>query len=742
MLNTAESAGEREAGGDPAHLSERRRSQLAMSKRWTEELEKGTTSRSNLTTAAPRKVQWSSGLTIRVGDMVRVAPCLGDGKVNPRHCHGGDGYVVSVTGDGQDTHVDVRYSKLASGVGTECGIPLSRITAIIDPFTDGRARPRRAAAAKAVTEKKRVDPPPAIVDALKCNRKRSKGWRLAQLGVQPRTEQYYVGLANDFACVKSVIDLVKDQSAAKKELKAAGVTVAKFCFAWRVTHKQALRVYNKVHRREAYDEAARKELLQRQLLRKKRKAKEGGEEGLGRKKMKGDSVLTDREFARSVYTPLFFFKQNFVDRKRAEVLHSGFGFGKSEKGEAEREAVTKWHALTPEARQPYKIMAASHDEKQPLILDTVVGLIKADTNKTYAHTSNELGAWCSGASIRRLFVKSGVRMYADIPIPNLSVDQLDQRRRFGEKVVKQFYGLPSRQPILDIHFDEKWFKGHVSRKNHKQCIELNIVETTATETKHKNHIPKVMVVAVTAYAFENGFEGGGDGLKIGFYRAQGVKMARRTVRAYNAVSRKYDGPLVRKKGDAYLVDCNVTGSSKGTEDNPKFSLKHVFKSQVFPAVEELVEEGGKYEGYLPIFRGDNAGPHKEKTKGGFDTFCAEYCEERGWRWEPQSAQSPEFNNNDLTVFPAMSKRHSVVLKKSSGRKVADKDTIFEKAKEVFDEYPSSAIARGHILAYRLIKKALEIDGRNDYIRNGLHCNVRQDFIDCDKGVRLRLKKDD
>ena len=97
MLNTAESAGEREAGGDPAHLSERRRNQLAMSKRWTEELEKGTTSRSNLTTAAPRKVQWSSGLTIRVGDMVRVAPCLGDGKVNPRHCHGGDGYVVSVT---------------------------------------------------------------------------------------------------------------------------------------------------------------------------------------------------------------------------------------------------------------------------------------------------------------------------------------------------------------------------------------------------------------------------------------------------------------------------------------------------------------------------------------------------------------------------------------------------------------------------------------------------------------------
>ena len=54
----------------------------------------------------------------------------------------------------------------------------------------------------------------------------------------------------------------------------------------------------------------------------------------------------------------------------------------------------------------------------------------------------------------------------------------------------------------------------------------------------------ILVVAVTAYAFENGFEGGGDGLKIGCYRAQGVKMARRTVRAYNPVSRKYDGSLL------------------------------------------------------------------------------------------------------------------------------------------------------------------------------------------------------
>ena len=90
----------------------------------------------------------------------------------------------------------------------------------------------------------------------------------------------------------------------------------------------------------------------------------------------------------------------------------------------------------------------------------------------------------------------------------------------------------------------------------------------------------------------------------------------------------------------------------------------------------------------------------------------------------------------------MSKRHtssSIFLKKSSGRKVADKDItrIWNNVNQVWHEYPSSAIARGHILAYRLIKKALEIDGGSDYLGDGLNCNVRRDLIHC---VNLRLRK--
>ena len=33
------------------------------------------------------------------------------------------------------------------------------------------------------------------------------------------------------------------------------------------------------------------------------------------------------------------------------------------------------------------------------------------------------------------------------------------------------------------------------------------------------------------------------------------------------------GPIIRKKGDLYLVDCAVTGDNIGIPEDPMFSLK-------------------------------------------------------------------------------------------------------------------------------------------------------------------------
>ena len=50
---------------------------------------------------------------------------------------------------------------------------------------------------------------------------------------------------------------------------------------------------------------------------------------------------------------------------------------------------------------------------------------------------------------------------------------------------------------------------------------------------------------------------------------------------------------------------------------------------------KLVEKGGKYEGYRPIFQGDNAGPHRDVA---FMKYVVDYCERFGWYWEPQGPQ--------------------------------------------------------------------------------------------------------
>ena len=56
----------------------------------------------------------------------------------------------------------------------------------------------------------------------------------------------------------------------------------------------------------------------------------------------------------------------------------------------------------------------------------------------------------------------------------------------------------------------------------------------------------------------------------------------------------------------------MTGSSEGTSSDPKCSLEHLMEYGVFHE-KRLVGAGGKYEGYLPVWQGDNADPHVEQS---------------------------------------------------------------------------------------------------------------------------------
>ena len=146
--------------------------------------------------------------------------------------------------------------------------------------------------------------------------------------------------------------------------------------------------------------------------------------------------------------------------------------------------------------------------------------------------------------------------------------------------------------------------------------------------------------------------------------------------------------------------------------------------------------GGKYEGYLPVWQDDSAGPHVEAK---FLTFLRENFEREGWVMEPQADQMPHMNVKDLAVFPSMSKRHTSLSRKRGGLSVSKEEEIWLAAKDVWDKLPNSTIARSYVLAHRIAKKVVAHNGDNTFLgdSNGLHCGVRDDFHDTLNGVRRK-----
>ena len=94
-----------------------------------------------------------------------------------------------------------------------------------------------------------------------------------------------------------------------------------------------------------------------------------------------------------------------------------------------------------------------------------------------------------------------------------------------------------------------------------------------------------MTVTFMAYAFNYNVENGSNRMKIGIFHIQGACIAKRDVRQSHKTNDSktcYNGSIACNKGDAYLIDCNMTGLDEGTSDKPKFSLMALFREKLFP----------------------------------------------------------------------------------------------------------------------------------------------------------------
>jgi hypothetical protein len=128
---------------------------------------------------------------------------------------------------------------------------------------------------------------------------------------------------------------------------------------------------------------------------------------------------------------------------------------------------------------------------------------------------------------------------------------------------------------LWTHYNGTRLYGFVTRSNDKKCPELGLKKEIHA-IYHRNHMSKVMAVAFTGYTVDDHHvRNGGDGLKLGFFRVQPAQVAAKWVRkSWQDEFRqlRYDGEVLREKGDMYLVDSTVTGSDAGTCRAPKYPL--------------------------------------------------------------------------------------------------------------------------------------------------------------------------
>ena len=379
-----------------------------------------------------------------------------------------------------------------------------------------------------------------------------------------------------------------------------------------------------------------------------------------------------------------------------------------------------------------------HMKLQPLIKGRLINALQKNNSISYGGLAGSISEWCSAATIRRWVIsREGYNLFTERVIPLLSKEQQTKQLKFSKKYLNN-WGLGGGKFLL-IHYDEKWFWGLLLRKTAKtfeeyeKVLSNNGLSANEIRAYHKNHISKTMGIAMVGYAFEDCIENGGDGLKLIFTRAQSARVAQK---AYNSS----DGKIKRKKGDIFWRDCAVTGSNEGSSDDPKFSLLLWFREIVFPAVEKLVGVSGKYEGFIPIFQGDNAGPHRDRP---FLNFVESFCERKGWYWEPQGPQMPHINVLDLCIFPKMSRNHCELVRKRGGMRVMKEDEIWDGAEYIWRHMPSCDVARAFVLSYRIAKKIVSAKGDNNFLtgkKGGLHSNVRKDFIDTATGIERRDDK--
>ena len=326
---------------------------------------------------------------------------------------------------------------------------------------------------------------------------------------------------------------------------------------------------------------------------------------------KSNNVIDCMDAARKLFTAEYLFTRIKLKKCERQI-----NVNDTRIKEVRKLAKAEYLNLNTTEKQLWEAASWAHIERHPRVSDIIRDVVRKNPAISYHGIAAALDYWCSASTIQRWITsREGFKLYTERVIPLLSKEQAQKHLAFAVRLNSNWGQGPGK--YLLIHYDETWFWGMLMRKTAKT---FEGVDRKAMKIYHKCHVSKTMGIAVVGMAFEDSLENGGVALKMLFHRAQSAKVAQR-------LTKNKKGEILRKKGDVYFVDCNVTGSSEGSSKDPKFPLMDYFQHALFPEIENLVRPGGRFFGYTPVIQGDNAGPHRDAK---FMNFVRSHCSSKGW----------------------------------------------------------------------------------------------------------------
>ena len=185
--------------------------------------------------------------------------------------------------------------------------------------------------------------------------------------------------------------------------------------------------------------------------------------------------------------------------------------------------------------------------------------------------------------------------------------------------------------------------------------------------------------------------------------------------------------LLRRKGQEYFENMEITGSNEGGEGKKgKFALTKWAKDDFMPPLLDIVQKIGHETGKRVHVRGqmDNAGPHVEKH---FRRLIVDLFGEYGWEWTYQPSNFPLLNIKDAAIFPALAKDVSRIGGLMHGGQYLESDKLWAVLQKAWDNYPEEKIARAYVHHSQVAAAVHDCNGGDDFVKEhkGLSFNVRR-----------------